>query len=278
MAYVFVGGSARSGTSMLQLLLCQAEGTNPMMRDATYLRGIVSLYEAARDDLPSDTGYYFDDVDDLRSFHIDLAETFLQKQLARFPDAEHLVLKDPPLTRSFPALFELVPTGRFIVIVRDPRDAIASMNTVGEKMQAAGQRHLFQNRDARELCDYFISYYAPSFHCADTVFRERTLLVRYEDVVRNPERVIPRLAEFTGFEFQFDPASAPDTGVVDYAKVDEKHESWHTERFGKPLDASSIGRFRTILSTEEIAAIEGHCGSFMERFGYVKIAEPKIEA
>ena len=39
---------------MLQLLLCQLERTNPMLRDATYLRGLVTLYEAALEDLAFD--------------------------------------------------------------------------------------------------------------------------------------------------------------------------------------------------------------------------------
>ncbi len=253
---------------MLQLLLCQLERTNPMLRDATYLRGLVTLYEAAVEDLANDTGYYFDDVGDLQSFHAGLVKTFLERQLSRFPGAEHLVLKDPPLTRLFPQLFELVPTARFVLIVRDPRDAIASMITVGEKMKAAGQRHLFQDRNPLQLSEYLKGHYRPCFHSPDAAFRKRTLLVKYEDVVHRPELVMSRLSAFTGLAFEFDPASPPDTGAVDYSKVEEKHRCWHTDRFGKAVDASSVGRYQKILTSGEAEEIARRCHDFMERFGY----------
>ena len=268
MGYVFVGGSPRSGTSMLQLLLCQFERTNPMLRDVTYLRGLVTLYEAALEDFANDTHYYFDDVGEFQSFHAGLVETFLERQLSRFPGAEHLVLKDAPLTRFFPLLFELVPTARFVLIVRDPRDAIASMITVGEKMKAVGQRHLFQDRNPLKLCEYFKGYYRSCFHSTDPAFRERTLLVKYEDVVRHPEVVMPRLSAFTGLAFQFDPASPPDAGAVDYAKVEEKHRCWHTDRFGKAVDPSSVGRYQQILTSGEAEEIARLCQDIMDQFGY----------
>ena len=178
------------------------------------------------------------------------------------------LLKDPPLTRLFPLLFQLVPTAHFVLIVRDPRDAIASMITVGEKMKAAGQRHLFQDRNPLQLSEYLKGYYRPCFDSSDAAFRKRTLLVKYEDVVHHPELVMPRLSAFTGLAFEFDPASPPDTGAVDYAKVEEKHRCWHTDRFGKAVDASSVGRYQRILTSGEAEEIARECKDIMDQFGY----------
>ncbi|MEZ6062822.1 MAG: sulfotransferase [Planctomycetaceae bacterium] len=135
MAYIFIGGSQRTGTSIMQQLLCQLPSTNPYVYEASYLRQLLECYCQARDNFSGNHASYFGDLQGLRSFNQGVVHAFLSYAQSRLGNCEHLLLKEPHLTLFWPDLFELVPEAIFIIMIRDPRDAIASMVEVGRKQR-----------------------------------------------------------------------------------------------------------------------------------------------
>jgi hypothetical protein len=267
----FVGGGARTGTTLMQILLSQAESTNEMAPEAHYLRCLISSYRLARNSLAHQTPQFFDDADDFRTFNAGIIERFVTRTRRRFSGARHLVLKDPEMTKSFPDLFELMPSARFICMMRDPRDVVASLLRVGEKMLEKGRNDFVaaatRARDIERLCRYFTGFYASLWPEQDERFWERTLFVRYEDLVTNPEGVLEDVQAFTGLDLSHVSRAADfDTGTVDYsARTDSP---WFSKLYGKGISGARIGVYAGALSSEEIALVEHLCADFFKLFSY----------
>lgn len=272
MTSFFVGGAERAGTTVLQSLLCQAPGTNPMIMEVEYLTHLVKDYARAKSSWNSRTEDYFDSPDSLRRFHSEFIGKFLKITASRYDNARHLVLKHPGLTRRFPDLFELLPAARFIVILRDPRDAIASMVEVGRKEQDEGQMisgDIFQERSMPQLSNYFKGFYAPILNAKDAELAVHTYFLKYEDLVTDPAAQLPGLRKFTGLDLDLHLSDQSQTDSVFHRMLRTHKVTWRTENFSRPLNPSSIGRHRMVLSPKEIREIEKHCQDFLTACRYV---------
>ena len=274
MSSIFVGGSQRSGTTLLQTLLCQDETVNPLIGEAKYLRHLLVAYRFGKMNFSTETKDYFHDPAAYRLFNRNLLSLFLEQTRALYPRASHLVLREPHLTMYFPDLHELVPDALFICIVRDPRDAVASMIDVGEKLTAGGQAQdamarLFASRRIDAICAHYLSFYAPAFAARSETFRRRCAFVRYEDLVQRPAEYLGRLRALTGLALaNCDPARAPDTGRVDYSAAGDYQRAWNTPLSGSKVEDSQIGRYRNVLQPGEVSDIERNCAPLIQRFSY----------
>ena len=267
----FVGGGARTGTTLMQILLSQASSTNAMAPEAHYLRCLISAYRLAKNGLPNQIPQFFDDAEDFLRYNAGLIARFVARTRERFGGARHLVLKDPEMTKSFPELYQLMPSARFVCMVRDPRDVVASLLRVGEKMLKDGRNDFVaaatRTRDLPKLCHYFLSFYAPLWAVPDAEFWERALFVRYEDLVANPEGVLADVEAFSGLDLsQVTRREIFDTGSVDYS--DRTDSPWFSRLYGKGISGSRIGTYREILSGEESALVEHLCKDFFKLFAY----------
>jgi len=274
-SYFFVGGCARSGTTLLQALLCRAAGAHPMIRESRYLRVLLQAYGVAMARFDAETEDYFRDRAALRAYHAKLIDDFLSHTRAHLGGAEHLVLKEPNQTRLFPEILSLVPAARCLCLVRDPRDTIASLVRVGQRYgdhpadRGNPDVARLRRRNMRALCAHYLSFYKPVLALAEGRGRERLMLIRYEDLVRSPAAELARVAAFTGLALDgVDPHASVDLGSYPQQFEDRFSRPWTSDLYGKPLTAERIGGYGSVLAAAEIAAIERWCGPFMARFRY----------
>jgi hypothetical protein len=273
MSYVFVGGCQRSGTTLLQALMCRAHGANRMVREAKYFRYLVESYARARLRFKAETADYFTDVAQFNSFHADLLRRFLEHSAAHLGRTEHLVLKDPENSRVFVEILELIPQAKCLCIVRDPRDVIASLLAVGRRFARAGLQNtvlapLLSSRNMVALSRHYLSYYRRSLALRGKVEPDRLVFVRYEDLVRTPAREIERIGEITGLRFDRDAGVDPDFGGVSRQTEDRYSRAWFSDLYGKAVTSERIGRYSEALSTAEVTVIVRLCGPFMRQFDY----------
>ena len=183
MTVFFVGGSPRSGTTLLAQVLSQAQGTNPPIQEAQYFTQLIKAYQFGRREAKDTLKDYFSDDQDFQQFNLDLIERFFQHIKTRFPQTKTIVLKDPYLTPFFPAVESLYLDSWFLVSIRDPRDTIASMIEVGRKSndQLKQKLPIFANRDIPALVAFYKSFYAHVFSIRSTRFRKKIALTKLVD-------------------------------------------------------------------------------------------------
>lgn len=163
-----------------------------------------------------------------------------------------------------PAHFRYVPfitaefgqDARFVHVVRDPRDVISSW--LYEEVTDPGARRLQILRISylwALSCDY-----ARRFRQR---LGQRYQLVRYEDLVREPEHVLPRLMAALGLGMD-----AVTLQPTERAAPVAMNTSYLAEPATCDVSTRQIGRFRQGLSDDERRMIEALVGPQMAACGY----------
>lgn len=168
--------------------------------------------------------------------------------------AAYIGSKEPMCEEFLPYLCE---NGyKSIVIIRDPRDVLASAN-YPKKVKYLGSRKpaLFILKTWRKSAEYIhLLKNNKNFH-----------FLRYEDLVNDPYLELNRVTDFLNIE-KFS-ARFFDKGVLD-----RDGEPWMPNtsfELGETfISKESKGIYKDILSDEEIAYTEVVCGSEMEWLGY----------
>ena len=260
----------RSGMSLLQAVLCSTEETNPQIHEAQYFTQLVHLYSYARRTFDRYLCHYFQNLDELTGFHADLMRGFLDQTLRRYHPANHLVLKNPEITPLFPEIGNLLTDVKFIVVVRDPRDTIASMRDVARRQEEQGKDTNLTRMagSVEQLAARYNWCYAALTSASNNKFDSRRIVVRYEDIVQKTDGVVDELAAFTGLPLRGFDAAAGWRTHVDFNDPDLIKEPYHSVLRGKPISTSKIGQHADRLTGNDIAVIEQECSHMMKAYGY----------
>jgi hypothetical protein len=194
---IFVGGAARSGTTLVQNML----DSHPDICGAPeflHIPDIIRLRKALRQSVDRKyiDFYSYEDVDKhicslIESFLCPLADQYGRRFLSE---------KTPDNVLVFPDLISLFPGARFIHVVRDPRAIIASQLQVGKR----GQERGWKTQDFTHSVSAAVEYVGQCFQmgfASSEIAPERVLEVVYERVVRNPEYETKRICEFLKVEW-----------------------------------------------------------------------------
>jgi len=274
MSVIFVGGVNRSGSTLLQSILCSDPIANPLVQEASYLNFIVRAWAFSRAQFDFHGQYYFDSRDDLKQFTAGWLKAFLDKFRGRYPEAQHLVLRYLPMTPTFPELQELMAAAgedvRFVIVARDPRDVIASMVRVGEraaKLSRPGEQAI--PRDMAQLSKTYLDVYGPALSNQRPEYRQCLTVVRYEDLVTRTDEVLDVLRQASGLELKDFSATADwARNDMDMKELGREKNPWMSELWGKGVSKARIGSYREVLTAQEIALVERLCETPLKLFGY----------
>lgn len=168
---------------------------------------------------------------------------------------------------GFEQVHKLLPSSTFIYILRDPRDVVASHIKRGF------------DRTVPQIIKAWRSY-LENFIKLQKKYPEQTYLIRYEDLVADPDRFVKEIVEACGLPFV--------TEVREFFRSKASvHTSGHanTEELSQDFFTSSIGRWKQELDIETVHEIERLCGKLLEEFRYRKantavtaIARKTVEA
>ncbi|MBK5258918.1 MAG: sulfotransferase [Thermoanaerobaculia bacterium] len=186
----------------------------------------------------------------------DFAEVLhkLVRGLARPAGARWVGSKETVCEEYLPLLLER--GFRCAIIIRDPRDVVASLNHGrGQEFGGALKPTLFNVRNWRKSVAFAL---AMEKH-------PRFFWCRYEDLVTNPARELSRLGNSLAIG-DFD-AGALDGDIRDSRGVIWPGNSSHLEVV-RGVSSSSVGAFRNVLPPEVATLVEAACLPELRLLGY----------
>jgi hypothetical protein len=153
-------------------------------------------------------------------------------------------------------VFAAFPDARIVHMVRDPRDRYASVRKRNgrdlSRVGAATARWLMSTRAGRRNAARYPGRY---------------LVVRYEDLVRDPESTVRRVCE------HIDVAYTPDVLTMD--GLPGHRDAGGNSSFGDlepgAISVRAVGRARNVLSAGELSFIDLFAGRTAARLGYDRV-------
>jgi len=272
---LLIGGAMRSGTTVIHRVLCSAENSNPYISESWFLSDIMRLY---RWNLSRYDVRHADQFGNVRNFRELIwlnVRQYISTVSVKYNDPEILILKHPELSYYFHELSFQFRNFRFVVIVRDPRDVIASIMEVAERHRknkvASPQTDL---TDIKQHCDSYISYYAEIINKYES-FAGKLIFVKYEDFMNNPGKELSRISQFAGprydvaraVEFLPEHASAANFNK-DVREKDPFSGAFWSDAYTQPINTSRIGRYSEILNKAQVEEIEQRLSFFGNQFAY----------
>jgi hypothetical protein len=160
--------------------------------------------------------------------------------------------KRPAYLRHLPELLRLFPDAQIINIMRDGRDCVASLK------EAPWSPPAFS-----DLVDSWARAADASLRAARRYGPDVYHLVRYEDLVAEPEISLRTLCDFLGE--QYDPAMAHPDELA--AVAVPGYKTWHT-RTHQSVTAERVRSWRQRLTAGEVERCEAVFGDRLDQFGY----------
>lgn len=270
---VFIGGAMRSGTTAIHRALCGGDNTNPYISESWYLLDVMRIYKwnLARYEVRNED--QFGSVENFQDVIFSNFRQYLTLIAARYQDPEVIMLKNPELTHHFNDISDYFPSFKFVVIVRDPRDVIASIKRVQSRHKEDGlQTPQTGLKSMADFCREYMSYY----NAVDFArLKGKYIFVKYEDFVSNPEDQLVKVGAFTGAKYEPEKAikfSDEHQKAANFDKDkrlnDKFSGAFWSDMYTKDISDARVGSYKNDLTESEVAEIQQRIGDFGRKFGY----------
>lgn len=163
------------------------------------------------------------------------------------------------------ALLDLYPQAHVVHIVRDPRAVMASQKRRWRRRTLATNGHAVPRYESlRTWVNYHPYTVARLWRGATSAAlavsdHPRATLVRFEDLLRQPEATMRSLC--ARLDLEYDPR------MLDVGQINSSHQS-SVAGARRGLHPDAIDKWREVLTPAEVAVTERLCGSLMRRFDY----------
>lgn len=176
------------------------------------------------------------------------------------PGASFFVEKHHPSSFLQEMIWDMFPGTREVFLIRDPRDLVCSILSYGKKRGAHsfGREYVatdeeFVRGPLRVMLTTLLHAWGRRSHSA--------FLVRYEDLIREPEETLEVLLSYLGVDRSPD---VVESVIANSRGTTEEQEAHRTA----PTIGASIGRWRSDLSPDLQRACQEALGDVMTGFGY----------
>lgn len=176
--------------------------------------------------------------------------------------------KTPRNIQVMPYILEHFPKARFVHVIRDGRDVVCSLRTHPRHRVVDGKVIKLHTWNPIEDCvGRWVNDVGDGLaYRGDPRYYE----LKYEDLVTETEATLRGLFEFLQLEWEpavmnFHEVQSSSRDPVKFAQNPEAT---------KPLQSSSIGRWRKDLSQDDLAYVLRECGPLLRTLGYLEEGDP----
>lgn len=168
-------------------------------------------------------------------------------------NASHWLCKSMQNIKWADVILEHLEAPKFIHLYRDPRDVVLSFSNaiVGNKNPYCITK---QWVELQELC----------FSLQAKIKEDQFMALSYESLIKYPEKSIAQICEFLAIEF--------DENMLHYYIGEEAKKSAESsslwENLSKPILANNVGKYRCMLSNDDIIIIESLAEEMMHKLEY----------
>lgn len=278
---IFVVGVARSGTTLLRLML-DAHPRLAIPPETHFIPRVISACEGPDPHaaaLAEITGHrrwddFGLDADALRerlASHRTLTAGDAMREFYGLYASKHGKSrwgdKSTNYVRKMKPISRILPEARFVHLIRDGRDVALSLVAVH-----------FGPSSVAEAAEKWSGEIAKARRQAERLAHYTEL--RYEDLVADPEPVLRRVCEATelpwddamlGYQERAGGRIAEIVRDFDRAEGDTIRagvRAAHQENVSKPLQSDRAARWRTEMASADVAAFEGIAGDVLDELGY----------
>lgn len=190
-----------------------------------------------------------------RSLSSDAARLEFVEALMRFQGHKEGVPVVGAKMKAAPELLiERHPDATFLMLVRDGRDVFASRKTKGNFSKTPQETA----QDWIDGLDHLNRHYKGT--AANAHF------VNYENLVANPKAELSKVTQLMGLNFE--------SAMINYEQSQQTlfanaHGHLSAEQLKTGLNDSSVGKWRSILSSQEVAEFQQVARPYLEEFGYL---------
>lgn len=234
---IFIGGAPRTGKTLIKNIICSDNETIPNLRESSYLKSLLSSYNVGKIMWNYHTYEYFDSPSHFMQFNKFILDNYFEQLYNKFGKGKIIVQENHGLTSLFPDLEELYPKQcKFIVMLRDPRDAIASF----KKLQPTYSVEAFFNQ--------YIETYKELMMWLKNKKMENLIWIKYENLIQHKVKTIEEINKYLGLSISHS------TNICSFKNSTEFCEEIETNH----IQTSNIKEYMNVLNENEINYIESH--------------------
>lgn len=153
------------------------------------------------------------------------------------------------------------PNACFVLLVRDPRDHALSVMKLNAQRAARGQQLFYADYNQVALG------WSKTIGDGEEVLTKnnlRHIVVRYEDLVQKPDATLAALSH----TLDLDLSRSKEFHKSDYIK-EHVQRFKHHDSLRQPINADSVGKWKSEMSHAEAAVFEQVAGDLMAKHGYL---------
>jgi uncharacterized protein YcgL (UPF0745 family) len=194
-------------------------------------------------------------------FNFELACKTVYQSYRPNKQAKLYIDKNPSHLNFLEPLNQAFSQPKFIVIVRDYRDRYLSLINLKKKSKIkllslrgnSWKRHQqnalkFQAKNPNQI-----------------------LLLKYENLLANPEQILTEVCEFLDLSFQSTLLEHESFESVDFSQTKTdwgKHFEESHEKSNQAIDPTNIGKYKEALDQKSVSELDYHCGDIGKLFDY----------
>lgn len=183
---------------------------------------------------------------------------FIWTELPADAVGKRVFVKENNIHRMIPFLISAFPDAKFVFQVRDPRDFLVS--ALKRRKGPLGNKF----GSVREAVNIWREDNLAGLNALALLGPERVHLVRYEDLIRDPETILRGICQFADLPFAAEMLNFHASDHASKVAV----EGGPRENIAKPLMAGNARKYLKSLSRSKIRTVEAYCGDLMRILGY----------